>query len=58
MSTYLAGENSFELIALQAAGPAFFAAWLVLIVPGALTIGLGWPTAMAVLTKPGGRSES
>lgn len=44
MSTYLAGENSYELIALQAAGPAFFAGFFVLIVPSILLIGLGWAT--------------
>lgn len=57
VSTYLAGENSFELIALQAAGPAFFAGWFVLIVPAILMIGLGWPTAMVLWSPALVRSE-
>lgn len=48
VSTYLAGENSYELIALQAGGPAFFAGWFVLMVPTLLVIGLGWPAVVAL----------
>ena len=44
MSTYLAGENSYELIVMRSAGPVYFAGDFVLIVPMILLIGLGWPT--------------
>ncbi len=44
VSTYFAGENGFEMIVLQSAGPVAFAADLVLIVPGTLIIGLGLAT--------------
>jgi len=46
MSTYLAGENSYELIVVRAAGPVYFAGDLVLIVPAILLIGLGWATVV------------
>ncbi len=46
MSTYLAGENSYELIVMRAAGPVFFAGDFVLIVPAILLIGLGWATVV------------
>ena len=52
MSTYLAGENSFELIAARTAGPAFFASDFVLVVPCLLIIGIGWPTVVTALTSP------
>jgi hypothetical protein len=52
MSTYLAGENSFELIAVRTAGPAYFAADFVLVVPCLLIIGIGWPTVVSALTSP------
>ncbi|MEE9133666.1 MAG: hypothetical protein V3U13_08900 [Gemmatimonadota bacterium] len=44
VSTYLAGENSYELIVMRAVGPVFFAADLVLVVPSLLLLGMGWPT--------------
>ncbi len=50
MSTYLAGENSYELIVLRAAGPVAFAGDFVLIVPMLLVMGLGWP-AMLILWR-------
>ncbi len=46
MSTYLAGENSYELIVVRAAGPVDFAGDFVLIVPSILIIGLGWATVV------------
>ncbi len=51
VSTYLAGENSYELVAIQSAGPAFFSGWMVLIVPTVLLLGVGWPTLMAVWSR-------
>jgi hypothetical protein len=48
MSTYLAGENGYELIVLRAAGPVFFAGDLVLVVPTLLLMGLAWPTALTL----------
>jgi len=51
LSTYLAGENSFELIATRTAGPAFFAADFVLVVPCLLIVGIGWPTIVTALTS-------
>jgi hypothetical protein len=41
VSTYLAGENGYEMVALRSAGHAEFAADFVLIVPGTLIVGLG-----------------
>lgn len=58
VSTYLAGENSFELIALPSAGPAFFAGWFVLIVPVILIIGAGWPTALMLWSRYATRVET
>lgn len=49
MSLYLAGENSFELIAIRAGGPVFFAAWFIVFVPAALFGTLGWTTAIDLL---------
>lgn len=49
MSTYLAGENGYEMIAMRIAGPAYFAGDLVLVVPSILLLGLAWPTAMTLL---------
>ncbi len=48
MSTYLAGENSYELIVLRAAGPVAFAGDFILIVPMLLVFGLGWPAALTL----------
>ena len=48
VSTYLAGENSFELIVMRAAGPVFFAGDLVLVVPVLLVLGMGWPTFVSL----------
>lgn len=48
MSTYLAGENGYEMIVLQSAGPVFFAGDLVLVTPILLLIGLGWPTLITL----------
>ncbi len=42
MTTYLAGENGYELVILKAAGSVPFVGDFVLIVPGALLIGMGW----------------
>ena len=55
MSTYLAGENSYELIVVRAAGPVFFAGDMVLIVPGVLLIGLGWATVVETTKEDVGR---
>lgn len=49
MVTYLAGENSYELIVNRSAGPVFFAGDLVLVVPALLLAGLGWPTLVTLL---------
>ncbi len=48
LSTYLVGENSYELIAMRSAGPVFFAGDLVMVVPLLLVVGLGWPTAVTL----------
>lgn len=53
ISTYLAGENSFELVALTAAGPVFFTGFFVLIIPPALLLGLAIPTAIALCESRG-----
>ncbi len=50
VSTYLAGENGFELVVLQSAGPVFFVGLFVLIIPPALVLGLGIPTAVLLWT--------
>jgi hypothetical protein len=55
MSTYLAGENSFELIVVRAAGPVFFSGLFVLFVPVMLIGGLGWPAALLIWRR---RSEA
>ncbi|MGD2069317.1 MAG: hypothetical protein PVI57_11640 [Gemmatimonadota bacterium] len=49
VTTYLAGENGYELIVLRMAGPAEFAADLVLIVPGTLILALALPTIADLL---------
>ena len=48
MSMYLGGENGYELIAVRAAGQAYFAAWFIVFVPAMLGLGLGWPTMVSV----------
>ena len=48
VSTYLAGENSYELVVLRAAGPVFFAGFFVLIIPPVLAAGLAIPTAVVL----------
>ena len=50
VSTYLAGENSFELIVLKAAGPVFFSGFFVLLIPPVLVLGLAIPTVIMLLT--------
>lgn len=55
-ATYFAGENGYELIVLQAAGPAEFAGDLILIVPGTLMLALGMTTFVA--TTRGGAGSS
>ena len=51
MSMYLGGENGFELVAVRAAGPAYFAAWFIVFVPAMLGLGLGWPTMVSVFAE-------
>ncbi len=58
VSTYLAGENSFELVVLQAAGPVFFAGLFVLIIPPVLVLGLAVPTAILLWTGEGEVAEA
>lgn len=53
ISTYLAGENGFELVVLQSAGPVFFVGFFVLIIPPTLVLGLGIPTAILLWTGEG-----
>jgi uncharacterized membrane protein len=53
VSTYLAGENGFELVAMRSSGPAFFAGDFVLIVPATLLVALGWSTLVATALPPG-----
>lgn len=53
VSTYLMTENSYEFIVIHMAGPALFAAWLPLIGPGMLLVGLAIPTVVAVASRPG-----
>jgi hypothetical protein len=47
VTTYLAGENSFELIVLRAAGPVYAVAWLRLVAPAVLLCGLSWTALVA-----------
>ncbi|MFQ5679028.1 MAG: hypothetical protein ACE5HP_06180 [Gemmatimonadota bacterium] len=49
VTTYLMGENSYELLLLHMAAPAFFAAWLPLIAPTMLLMGLALATAARLL---------
>lgn len=44
LSTYGFSENSYELIAMRAAGPVFFTGWMPLLVPVLVLLGLVWPT--------------
>lgn len=46
VATYLANENSYEWIVVQAAGPVPFAGLFSLIVPSLLAVGLCWPLAL------------
>lgn len=48
-TTYLMAENSYELLLLRMAGPAFFAAWFPLIAPAMLLFGLTIATASRLL---------
>jgi len=48
VTTYLAGENSYELILLHAAGPVYPIAWLRLVAPAVLLCGLSWATVVAL----------
>jgi hypothetical protein len=56
VSTYLAGENSYEMIVLRSAGPVYFAGDFVLVVPLLLLRGIGGPTLLTLL-PPGLKSE-
>jgi hypothetical protein len=47
-TTYLMGENSYELIVLQSAGYVDFAADFRLVIPAMLTAGMGWPTVLTL----------
>ncbi|MCZ6916259.1 MAG: hypothetical protein O7I93_05750 [Gemmatimonadetes bacterium] len=47
-TTYLMGENSYELIVLQSAGYVDFAAGFRLVIPAMLTVGMGWPTVLTL----------
>ncbi|MFQ5890585.1 MAG: hypothetical protein ACE5JR_11105 [Gemmatimonadota bacterium] len=58
MSTYLVGENSYELIVLRSAGPMFFAGDLVLVVPALLLVGLGWPTLVTLWDRRSRRGDA
>ena len=58
MSTYLAGENSFEMIVMRSAGQAFFAGDLVLVVPSLLVLGMGWPTFVTIWQQKGNSEEA
>ena len=51
VATYFAGENGYELVAARMAGQAYFAAWFIVIVPGALGLGLGWPTLVTLFAQ-------
>ena len=51
VTTYLAGENSYELIAMQSAGFAGFAADIRLIVPMVMVAVLGWPTFLSLWSR-------
>jgi hypothetical protein len=42
VSSYLAAENSWELVVIHAAGPAYFLAWLRIVPAAALLCGLAW----------------
>jgi hypothetical protein len=54
---YLGGENGYELVAAQAAGQAYFAAWFIVFVPALLGAGLGWPTLVQLYTQPHGAAD-
>ena len=51
ITTYFAGENSFELIVMQSAGFAGFAADIRLIVPMVGVAVLGWPTLLSLWSQ-------
>lgn len=46
MTGYLMNENTYELILMKMAGPAYFGPWFSLISPGMLFVGLAIPTAI------------
>jgi hypothetical protein len=51
VSMYLGGENGYELVAVRAAGQAYFAAWFIVFVPAMLGLGLGWPTMVSIFAQ-------
>jgi hypothetical protein len=51
-------ENSYEVIVLHMVGPAFFAAWLVMLVPAALFMGLAWTTGLRLAEAARARSAT
>ena len=51
ITTYLAGENSYEMIVLRSAGFAGFAADIRLIVPMVMVAVLGWPTFLSLWSR-------
>lgn len=57
ISTYMAGENGYELILMRIGGPAEFVGDLVLIVPGTLIVGLGLATVADMLSDTRGARD-
>jgi hypothetical protein len=51
-------ENSYEAIVLHMVGPAFFAAWFVMLVPAALFLGLAWTTGLRLAEAARERSAT
>ena len=51
ITTYLAGENSYEMIVMRSAGYAGFAADIRLIVPMMGVAVLGWPTFLSLWSQ-------
>jgi hypothetical protein len=49
-------ENSYEVIVLHMVGPAFFAAWFVVLVPAALFMALTWTTGLRLAERAAARS--
>ena len=48
---YLMTENTYELIVLKMAGPAYVGPWLAILAPSMLLAGMAFPTAARLLGR-------